>query len=92
MTIDGTNHTFAIINSTVVLKAFFFRHLAHVIGTVIIGSRRNTGGFTQAVFLAGGKQNSREKQDSGTYKAFFHSLYFNSGTIYNLRGKDTRFF
>ena len=92
MTVDGTHHTFAIVDGAVVFKALLFRHLAHVIGAGIVGGGGDAGGFAHAVFLAGGKQNGREKQDSGTYKAFFHSLYFNLGIIHNLRGKDTRFF
>ena len=92
MAIDGAHHAFPIVDGAVVFKALLFRHLAHVIGAGIVGGGGDAGGFAQAVFLAGGKQNGRKKQDGGTYKAFFHNFYFKYFIMRNLRGKDTNFF
>ena len=59
MTVDGTHHTFAIVDGAVVFKAFLFSHFTHIVGAGIIGGSGDTGGFAETIFLARRENNNR---------------------------------
>lgn len=92
MAVDGTHHTFSIVDGTVIFKALLFRHLTHIIGAGVVGSSGNAGGFAYAILLTRGEKYSRKEQNSGTDKAFFHNFHFKYFIMRNLRGKDTIYF